>query len=147
MSSRRSFSCSSCFPSHGDLRAVSRPAVMPQCARRWCGLPPQSPVLSCTPGSQTIVLAVPSDRTDGVCGHTADSAACRRRGRVSACSASFEADVTGCVLSAWPAKLTSTCPRGVALGHEDQGWSLVAGRGGHVSRRFDLSRPTFVFFE
>ena len=49
--------------SHDDLRAVSRPAVMPQCARRWCGLPPQSLVLSCTPGSQTIVLAVPSDRT------------------------------------------------------------------------------------
>ena len=43
-------------------------------ARRWYGLPPQSPVLSSTPGSQTIisagcgpVLAVPahSDRTDG----------------------------------------------------------------------------------
>ena len=31
--------------------------------------------------------------------------------------------------------------------HENQGWSLVGSRGGHVSRRFDLSRPTlFVFF-
>ena len=68
-------------------------AVMPQSARRWYGLPPQSPVLSCTPGSLTVtsaaacgpLLAVPahSDWTDGrhtrgVWGHTADSAACRQ---------------------------------------------------------------------
>ena len=50
-----------------------------------------------------------------------------------------------------------TCPRSVTLErqtrerhrlcttllHENQGWSLVGGRGGHVSRQFDLSRPTF----
>ena len=61
---------------------------------------------------------------------------------------------------------TDKCPRGVALGrhvweclpeslrrqrlwtacvHGNQGWSLVDGRGEHVSRRFDLSRPTLFF--
>ena len=56
-----------------------------------------------------------------------------------------------------------TCPRGVAVGrhtgkrlsesfagtgtgqslHENQGWSLVGSRGGHVSRRCSLSSPIF----
>ena len=37
-----------CEARRQDLRAVLGPAVMPHSGRRWCGLPPRSPVLSGT---------------------------------------------------------------------------------------------------
>ena len=42
------------------MTAVSGPAVMPQSARRWYGLPTHSPVLSRTPGSLTVTRAAAS---------------------------------------------------------------------------------------
>ena len=126
-------------------------------ARRFYGLPPQSPVLPCTPGSQTITRAAPHWQPP----HPRGLRPHRRLSSMSPARASF--GLLGVSPSRYHRMGTKclacearfdTCSRAVALGrhiwellpeclrqqrlwtsslHENQGWSVVGGRGGHVS--------------
>ena len=103
------------------------PAVMPQSACRWNGLPSPRAVLFCSPGSLTTVSAA-------TCW---PMSALLHNGRFDGCqffmARSHMAATAG---YAWRAKPVSTCAPGCRL---------VAAGLNSVNRRFDLSRPALFF--